>query len=386
MLVAETVLCALTIVNNGQVRAVAPDWTDPTIYGTPVNLGAPVNTAGSEYQLNLSNDELTLIFGSGDTRHWGSPRPGSGPTGDLWITTRSSRSEPWAEPVRMGPEINTSSMNESSPWLSSDGLELYITRLDSANVHTLWVSMRSSVADPWPIPQKLPPHILSGGVWCPCLSQDNLTLYYMNLINSGSVYVTTRASRSAAWGTPTPLGPEVNTSLWEFNPWLSPDGLSLLFVRGAGTSDADLWFSTRETLGSPWRQAVKLPAPVNLPSPSADFAPWLPPDMTMLYFQSNRPGGLGEHDLWQVPILAPADFDRDRDVDGDDLKTFLACATGPSIPYDLAALPPGCAVTPTGQIIPPDFDKDVDVDQDDFGVWQRCFSGTGKPADPDCAE
>jgi len=69
---------------------------------------------------------------------------------------------------------------------------------------------------------------------------------------------------------------------------------------------------------------------------------------------------------------APADFDRDCDVDGDDLAAFVACVSGPT----LGSLS-GCS----GK----DLDHDTDVDQTDFGLFQRCYTGAGIPANPDCA-
>jgi len=66
------------------------------------------------------------------------------------------------------------------------------------------------------------------------------------------------------------------------------------------------------------------------------------------------------------------DFDRDGDVDSDDLDRFQACATGPSVPVS----DPECRNA--------DFDKDGDVDQDDFGVFQRCLSGPDHLPDPKC--
>ena len=69
----------------------------------------------------------------------------------------------------------------------------------------------------------------------------------------------------------------------------------------------------------------------------------------------------------------PGDFDRDGDVDKDDLLLVLACVSGPTIPYT-----PGCADR--------DLDHDGDVDQTDFGVFQRCISGSGIAADSSCAD
>lgn len=74
------------------------------------------------------------------------------------------------------------------------------------------------------------------------------------------------------------------------------------------------------------------------------------------------------------PPSIPGDFDRDGDVDGDDLLVSASCRTGSGIPVANAAL---CAKA--------DFDHDQDVDQDDFGSFQRCYSGASIPGNPNCA-
>jgi len=71
-------------------------------------------------------------------------------------------------------------------------------------------------------------------------------------------------------------------------------------------------------------------------------------------------------------VLSNFDFDRDTDVDADDLAILLDCTSGPTIPQTRIE----CSME--------DADGDGDVDQDDFGVFQRCMSGTGVAADPTC--
>jgi len=72
--------------------------------------------------------------------------------------------------------------------------------------------------------------------------------------------------------------------------------------------------------------------------------------------------------------FAPVDFDRDCDVDLDDLAVFESCLSGPMVPRVSS---PACQAA--------DLDGDNDVDERDFGIFQRCFSGAGIVADPDCA-
>ena len=67
-----------------------------------------------------------------------------------------------------------------------------------------------------------------------------------------------------------------------------------------------------------------------------------------------------------------ADFDRDGDVDEDDLELFTACAAGPAVPVAF-----DCEDK--------DLTGDGDADSEDFAVFQRCYSGPDTPVDPNCA-
>jgi len=73
-----------------------------------------------------------------------------------------------------------------------------------------------------------------------------------------------------------------------------------------------------------------------------------------------------------LATVAP-DFDRDGDVDQEDLVSFEACASGPAIPWA-----PDCQDR--------DFDTDGDVDQEDFALFQVCISGPDILADPGCLD
>ncbi|MBP7936869.1 MAG: hypothetical protein KA354_19685 [Phycisphaerae bacterium] len=78
------------------------------------------------------------------------------------------------------------------------------------------------------------------------------------------------------------------------------------------------------------------------------------------------------------------DFNEDDAVNGSDFSKFVACVTGPSIPYT-GGLPAGCDLIPDGEgFIKADSDRDGDVDQSDVGMMQRCFSTRGGRIEPDC--
>jgi Tol biopolymer transport system component len=207
---------------------------------------------------------------------------------DIYTATRSTKSSPWLHPVNLGSSINSSG-DDRSPWISPDGLELFMT------------SYRA------------------GGYG-----------YH-------DIYVSRRATTNYPWGQVVNLGFVVNSAYGENYPSLSPDGLLLFFndrdgsFRPGGYGLNDMWMSRRASLSDPWQAPVNLGPVVN--GPGRDTIPRMSPDGTMFYFQSDRGGTL---DIWQAPILAaptcgdaehpyPAvDLNKDCRVDLADLAVLLA--------------------------------------------------------------
>jgi beta-lactamase regulating signal transducer with metallopeptidase domain len=134
------------------------------------------------------------------------------------------------------------------------------------------------------------------------ISTDGLELFFEGRrtdgYGRGDIYVSTRATTGDPWGEAMNLGPIVNGSDWDTAPDISADGLALFFssTRAGGSGDFDLWVTTRATKDDPWEEPVNLGQTVN--SSAEDFAPSISGDSLSLYFNSNRPGGHGLHDIW----------------------------------------------------------------------------------------
>ena len=95
--------------------------TRPTInadWGVPTNLGSPVNSSGWECAPTISANGLVLFFQS--------DQPGGQGQLDIWATTRTSTSDPWGEPVNLGPNVNTS-RRDAVACISTDGHNLYFS-------------------------------------------------------------------------------------------------------------------------------------------------------------------------------------------------------------------------------------------------------------------
>jgi Tol biopolymer transport system component len=113
---------------------------------------------------------------------------------------------------------------------------------------------------------------------------------------------------SDPWGPPVNLGPTVNSSAWDSCPSISADGLSLFLEsnRPGGIGDQDIWVTSRPTPDGDWGPPVNLGPTVN--SSAWDSCPSISADGLSLYFCSYRPGGSGNCDLWVVTRATVSDL------------------------------------------------------------------------------
>ncbi|MDN5217257.1 tetratricopeptide repeat protein [Fulvivirgaceae bacterium BMA12] len=134
------------------------------------------------------------------------------------------------------------------------------------------------------------------------VSQNGKLLYFSSNrpggIGGTDLYVS--ENLNGGWGTPKNLGDEINTEGNEMFPFISGDSLLYFSSDGkGGLGGLDIY---RTSLTS--QQSVEnLGAPIN--SEKDDFAFVLHKEGNWGYFSSNRPGGIGDDDLYYFSIKAP---------------------------------------------------------------------------------
>lgn len=284
------VVLALLLVATGAAGQVS--------FGTPVPLGAPVNSSYGEGSPSLTADGLEMYFNSN--------RPGGHGAVDLWVTTRPTLSAEWEEPENLGPVVN-SQANELAAAVSPDGLELYfcdwgIPLEGGHGKSDLWVSRRTSRSGAWGTPVNLGPIInTSGQEATPELSPDGLEMYYETDRAGGAghddLWVTRRPSTGSPWQEPEWLGSTINIKGMDHCPTLTGDGLTMFYDQTPPEQApvGNLMVTTRRGLAEPWSD------PVNLGHEfSGHYASEASHDGNTLYFSSRRPGGEGDNDLWRV--------------------------------------------------------------------------------------
>ena len=295
-------------------------------FGRPTNLGPPISTSGNDYFFVISRDGLEAYCSSDD---------------GLSVVRRATADSAW------GPR--TLLLNGAGPsCLSADELSLYLTwgASGETGLPDVWMMTRAAKSDNWGPPVNLGPTVntASWWDWGGSLSADGLELYFASNRPGGygsqDLYAAKRTSPNAPWGTPANLGPIVNSPAWDESPAVSPDGLVLFFSSqraGGYGGSGDIYMTHRATTKDPWGPPANLGAIVN--SASGENNPTISPDGSMLYFGSDRSGGVGGFDFWQAPILPILDFNGDGKVDEKDLAMLIkdwhvsnwmsACDIGP---------------------------------------------------------
>ena len=107
----------------------------------------------------------------------------------------------------------------------------------------------------------------------PSISTDGLSLYVDSDSKPGGygrydIWVYTRETIHDDWSESVNAGRPISSSLGEGNPDISADGLTLFFnsSRPGGHGDTDMWLTTRATTNEPWSEPVNLGPPVNGPT------------------------------------------------------------------------------------------------------------------------
>lgn len=314
------------------------------VFGEPVP--APhLNTTSDDSSPCVTSDGLEMYFTSSRPDLAGQ----SGCNVDIWVTRRATTDVPWGTPENLGPPVNTPSFAEANPSISADGLELYFSDAwppllvgcellpGGHGRGDVWVSKRDTREAAWGLPVNLGPEVNSFEYdGTPHISADGLSLYFCTARSPGhgfDLYVTTRPTKDDPWGTAVDLGAPVNTmgsQDYLSYPFLTPDGLSLFFTAAPlnYTSNGDVFASTRPSTADPWGPPVRLAA-LNS-TRNEEGVSFSVGDSTFyfgrsdVYNPNSMPGpGRATFDMWQVEVTPVVDLNGDGIVDAADVCIMI---------------------------------------------------------------
>ncbi len=211
------------------------------------------------------------------------------------------------------------SADEYEPRLSADGTRMVLVRRRPGQNADLFSSLWTPGG--WTEPAPIEAVDTERDELGPELSQDGRSLYFYSDRPGGLGGFDVWVSRlvDSQWGTPTNLGPAINSPWNEYGPALTDDGSRIYFSSnrprdGEPAPQREAWSATlRErpsrhdydlyvcdlSSGEPG-QAIALAA---LNTTFDEGAPAISPVGDFLYFASDRPGGAGGYDIYRSRIV-----------------------------------------------------------------------------------
>lgn len=264
-----------------------PRWLDDA--GPALSAPQPLTALtsdGDERDPWLSADGLQLYFDR---------NPGSHGNNDIYLATRASPAAEFANPAAVD-NLDTDA-DDSRASLDGDGTLLALSSRRTTGKFQIFVSTRGNVTQAFPSPS-LPDQVMVASVnagadnfYDPFLSTDGLRLYLAPAVTGAAQQIAV-ATRTAgqSFGAWAPL-PMINSGAGEADPALSPDERVIVFTSGrtvSGFGKTNLWYATRQ------RATDAFSAPRLIPTVNGDADdgdPMLSADGCELYFSSTRTGG-----------------------------------------------------------------------------------------------
>jgi len=319
----EVLICVLVAISI--LLAAGSDSKADFVFGEPENLGPGVNGPGFESAVGISTDGLSFYFI--DFR----PYPS-----ELWVSRRATRDDSWEAATFLGlltpSDISniTSSIGFLATVSTADGLEAYYAAEIPGGYgrRDIWYMKRENIDDVWGPLENLGSVVNSQyDEHMACVSPNGLELYFSGRLEEGArpggcgssdLWVTRRATRDDTWTEPENLGATINTASIDARPSISPDGLLLFFDsnRPGGFGNFDLYVTRRATLSDPWGEPMNLGPIIN--TAELEECARISADGSTLYWDSGRPDG-GDNDLWQASIEPIVDLNGDGIVDSADV-------------------------------------------------------------------
>ncbi|AYB35812.1 hypothetical protein D4L85_33630 [Chryseolinea soli] len=199
--------------------------------------------------------------------------------------------------------------SDYSPIISADGNTLIFTsnRTDDpakakANQNFEDIFFTTKQGNTWAAPKPISPNInIKYNDAAASLSPDGKTLFLYYEEGEGDIYTSTLTGDQ--WSKPEPLNKNINTAMfWETCASVTADGKKLFFAsnRPGGIGELDLYVSQLDGKGE-WGKAVNLGPVIN--TPENEDSPYIHHDGVTLYFSSDGHPRLGNSDIFVTEFV-----------------------------------------------------------------------------------
>jgi hypothetical protein len=266
----------------------APEAEAEAAAGPPCDLSRPFGSIANVHELNSADDDESARLTPDQLTVYFSRR--NGPTGAYFVY---SATRPTPDATFGALTLLSLLPDVSGPTLSADRSTLFYAS-DFGTDSGLPDLFATAV--PFTAGNSVDLTAINSTAWdfTPYVRPDNLALYFSsNRLGSDDIYVAPRVN--GAFIAPTYVT-AINTGASERAPAVTPDDRTLYFAADT-PGNFDIYVSSRATatgsFGAP--KAV-----AELDTPAVEQPDWISPDGCTLYFRSDRPGGAGGRDVWRA--------------------------------------------------------------------------------------
>lgn len=271
----------------------------------PKNLGKSINSKYAEYFPSLSVDNKILLF----TRRLETP---SHHEQEDFVEALRVNDSLWQNSTRIS-NLNTL-YNEGASCLSADGKTLIFTSCANYGNYgqgrkgfgscDLFISHREG--NRWSNPKNMGNTINSSN-WesQPSLSPDGQSLYFVRAnrkIQENADIYRADLDSNGIWKRPVKLNSNINTEKTEQSVFIHPDNQTLYFASNGhlGMGGFDIYMSKWDEKTQDWGPAINLGYPINTYKDENSIL--VSPDGKKAYFASERKGGFGDLDIYSFPL------------------------------------------------------------------------------------
>ncbi|HPT11309.1 MAG TPA: OmpA family protein [Bacteroidales bacterium] len=223
--------------------------------------------------------------------------------------------------IDLGDSVNTSA-DEYWPSIVADGSALYFTRevrravaygpdrqedfYVSIMKDTVW-GMARSVGAPINTP---------GNEGAQSISSDGRSMYFTACDREdglGRCDIYHSSLEGTRWTVGTNLGAPVNSRYWESQPSINADGNMLFFVsnRTGGLGGMDIWYSVKKSDGK-WGSPINPGASLN--TPEDEFSPFIYFNGKTLYFSTNGRKSFGGFDIYSSEMQPDSSWSEPKNL------------------------------------------------------------------------
>jgi tetratricopeptide (TPR) repeat protein len=272
------------------------------------NVSDKINSEYPEYNPSVSADGKKLIFTSRRPESTGKLQdPDDGKFyEDIYIALKDSLSGKWGDPEPVPGRLNTET-HDANMNISPDGNQIYVYRnlgyRGSGEILVSKLSRTGKWGEAKPLEGDVNTSYFESSA---CVSPDGKTLYFVSErpkggFGMGDIYMCKREGKNS-WGKAVNLGPVINDEYDQIGVFVHPDGKTLYYASNSpkALGGYDIFKTTLDN--GKWSEPENLGYPINTLGDERFFS--MSTDGRTAWFSSNREGGSGDLDIWEIDFSA----------------------------------------------------------------------------------